>query len=92
MTDEQGVNKEEHEAEGAAVVFEPFEVSTSEGGGYPSNEAWSALNTRQTLIDIPMSIRVVSRDVYDDLAQTRGTPDALHYVVSGVILVVQCEA
>jgi len=60
------------------VQMSAFEVTTTQGHGYTSTNAASALKTNQSLMDIPQSILVVSRDLISDLGYENST-DILQY-------------
>ena len=60
------------------VQMSAFEVTTTQGHGYTSTNAASALKTNQSLMDIPQSILVVSRDLISDLGYSNST-DILQY-------------
>ncbi len=71
-------------AEPAAPAKEPvlnlskFEVTTTQDKGYVANNAATGFKTQQSLMKIPQSVTVITRDLIDDIGATK-TSDVLLY-------------
>ena len=51
----------------AIVQMSMFEVTTTQGHGYVATNAATALKTNESLMDIPQTVLVMSRDLLDDI-------------------------
>jgi iron complex outermembrane recepter protein len=60
------------------VVLSAFEVTTTEGRGYVSNNTVTGFKTHQELLKIPQAITVVTRDFINDIGQMNSS-DILQY-------------
>ena len=61
-----------------AVLLSAFEVVTTEGRGYVSNNSVTGFKTHQELLKIPQAITVVTRDFINDIG-AMNTSDILQY-------------
>ena len=66
------------------VNLPAFEVKTSKDSGYFAKESVSGMKTSQALIDMSANVRVIPRDLIDDIATPESASDTLKFVVSGV--------
>lgn len=61
-----------------AVRLSRFEVTTTQDKGYIANNTATGLKTNESLMKIPQSVTVVTRDLIDDIGATR-TSDVLQF-------------
>jgi iron complex outermembrane receptor protein len=66
------------------VQLAAFEVKSTKDQGYFAKKSVSGMKTSQDLSDMPANIRVIPRDLIDDIATPESASDTLKYVASGV--------
>lgn len=68
------------------TVLSAFEVSTDRGEGYQAKSTPTGLKTTVPLLDLPLSVQVINREMLDDIFNTReNIAQTLRYGSSGLI-------
>lgn len=73
VTAQQPAAGDEH-----SINLSRFEVTTTQDKGYIANNAATGFKTNQSLMKIPQSVTVITRDLIDDIGATR-TSDVLQF-------------
>ncbi|MBS0664314.1 MAG: TonB-dependent receptor [Verrucomicrobia bacterium] len=79
---ENTATKKEKETE--AVQLPAFEVKSSKDQGYFAKQSVSGMKTSQDLADMSANVRVIPRDLIDDIGVPESASDTLKFVASGV--------
>ncbi|MDI1334933.1 MAG: TonB-dependent receptor [Lacunisphaera sp.] len=69
---------------GETIQLPAFEVQSSKDKGYFAKKSVSGMKTSQDLLDMSANVRVIPRDLIDDIAAPESASDTLKFVVSGV--------
>ncbi len=67
-----------------AVQLPAFEVKSSKDQGYFAKQSVSGMKTSQDLADMSANVRVIPRDLIDDIGVPESASDTLKFVASGV--------
>jgi iron complex outermembrane receptor protein len=74
------------EVEKDIITLSEFEIEATEGKGYFVRHSITGLKTSKRLIDIPQSVRIITRDMIDDLSIKAGSSvETAKFVVPGLV-------